>query len=94
MIAVRNFWKRIKNLVKSRGLTQEQLAKECKIYLNTLKGWMSKNYWPPVHYAARIGRYLGVSVEYLVYGKETDPALQLENVYKLLTNIEVHLKKE
>ena len=35
------FWCRIRNMLKSNGITQEVLAKKCGIPVGTLKGWMA-----------------------------------------------------
>ena len=85
---VNQFWNRVRNLLKSSGISQETLAKACKIPYATVKGWMSKNYWPPVNDVAVIARYLNVSIDYLVFGKETDTGQELKKIHALLRNIE------
>ncbi len=74
MIGMNDFWKRVEKLY-SKDLTRTWLAKETGITLSTLSGWKQKDRLPPVDRAARIARALGVSVEYLVFGEETDVSL-------------------
>ena len=90
---VKHFWDRVKKLIKSKNIKQEILAKECRIPFSTLKGWIYKDYWPAVHYVARIAHYLEVSIDYLIYGKETDITLQLKSIQKDIKELEKGIKE-
>ena len=82
------YWNRVRVLLRSQGITQEAFAKKCHIPLGTLKGWMAKNYWPPFDDAGRIARHLGVSLDYLFYGKEPDIGRQIEKLQILIKRME------
>jgi len=64
------FWKRVKVLIKEKEITQEVAAEACSRSLNTFRGWMSKGIIPPLEDAHELARFLGVSLEYLVSGRE------------------------
>ena len=51
------------------------------------------DYFPPLNFVVRLARCLDVSLEYLVFGREKDISLQLENVHKLLKNAGTTLDK-
>ena len=68
------FWKRVKTLLKERNLTQDAAARVCGRSLSTFKGWMSKNIIPPLDNAFDLARLLGVSLEFLITGRENDKA--------------------
>ena len=66
------FWKRVKVLIKAHNVSQEKFAAHMDMPLSTLKGWMYHNRIPDVESVLIMAASLGVSVEYLVYGKEND----------------------
>ena len=68
----KTFWNNVKPLIKQRNKTQESLAAELNIPFGTFQGWIAKSILPDVISASKIARALGVSVEYLVTGQETD----------------------
>lgn len=68
----KTFWGNVKPLIKKNNKTQEILASELEIPFGTFQGWIAKSILPDVVSAYKIARALGVSVEYLVTGKETD----------------------
>ena len=71
------FWKRIKTLIKEKGVTQETAAKACRLSPNTLRKWMSRRMIPPLSYAYYLSSFLGVSLEYLITGKEKNETLKI-----------------
>ena len=73
----KTFWNNVKPLIKQRNKTQESLAAELNIPFGTFQGWIAKSILPDVISASKIARALGVSVEYLVTGEETDGKKQL-----------------
>lgn len=73
----KTFWNNVKPLIKQRNKTQESLAAELNIPFGTFQGWIAKSILPDVVSAYKIARALGVSVEYLVTGKEADGKKQL-----------------
>ena len=68
------FWKRIKELIKSRNVTQETAARACGLSYGTFRKWMSRKMIPPLNAAYRISRYLGVSLEHLINGPAPERA--------------------
>jgi transcriptional regulator with XRE-family HTH domain len=63
------FWKRVKQQIKKHKATQAGVARACGFSLRTFQGWMYKGVSPTVTEAYHIARVLGVSVEYLLTGK-------------------------
>jgi transcriptional regulator with XRE-family HTH domain len=88
------FWYRVKSCIKEKGLTQQEAAKALRFSFSTFRNWMSKNVNPPLIYATRISKYLGVSLEYLIYGHGKDSIYKRhEKVLLLLKELEVEIKK-
>ena len=88
------FWDRIKTLIKKKGVTQAEAAKSCGINFYTFRNWMSVNMIPPVDDSYTLSRYLGVSIEYLIKGKETDRISKANaDVLALLKRAEEKLSK-
>lgn len=71
-----NFWNRVKALIKQSNTTQRGLSETCGFHSRAIEAWISKNTFPDVFEAFTIAQALGVSVEYLVTGKETDEKKQ------------------
>ncbi|AEF82830.1 helix-turn-helix domain-containing protein [Leadbettera azotonutricia] len=81
------FWSRVKQLIKKRNTTQARVAEACGFHLETFHGWIYKGVFPTVLGAYYIARVLGVSVEYLMAGKnkhEEEIESQLKNIRALL----------
>ena len=76
---IRAFWNRVRAKIKEKGVSQETAAKAAGLSYGRLRTWMSTNMIPPLSYAYRLARYLGVSLEYLINGKETAPAFHINN---------------
>ena len=82
------FWEQVKRLGREKKITQEALAKTCNVPLSTFKGWIQKNYFPTVIDGYVIAEKLGVSVEYLITGKEGKTRKEIENIRILLHRAE------
>ena len=88
------FWKRVKTCIKEKGLTQLELSKACEITYGTFRNWLTKNVSPPLMYAHRISKFLGVSLEYLINGHGKDDVSKTnEEVLLLLKEAEKKLRK-
>ena len=87
------FWKRIKALIKEKHITQAEAARISHMSVNTLKAWMSRGTIPSLDVAYNLARYLGVSIEYLITGKETDITAQIDDVLLLVKRTDEKLKK-
>lgn len=70
-----NFWDRVNSLIKEKGIDQQKLADLCEINYQTFRGWRTHKTYPDALKTYKIANALGVSVEYLVSGNET-------NIYK------------
>jgi len=64
------FWPRVKELIKAHNLTQKQFAAKNGFSQNTLRGWIYHNRIPDLSAAYAIAYSLGVSLEYLLGGKD------------------------
>lgn len=61
----------IKKLRKSKGITQEQLAEQLSVTRQAISSWENGINQPDVETLARIAEYFGVTVEELIYGKQS-----------------------
>ena len=64
------FWNRVKTLIKAHRLSQVQFAKHIGISPSTFHGWIYHKRIPDLETALYISAALGVSVEYLAFGKD------------------------
>ncbi|AEF82426.1 helix-turn-helix domain-containing protein [Leadbettera azotonutricia] len=64
------FWQRVKQLIKKKKATQAEVARVCGFSLRTFQGWIAKDVSPTVTEAYRLAKVLGVTVEYLMSGKD------------------------
>ena len=71
-MTAKEFWGRVKKLIKAHNLTQEQFAKHIDCPIGTLKGSMHFDRYPILPFAIDIATALGVSVEYLATGKDRE----------------------
>jgi transcriptional regulator with XRE-family HTH domain len=66
------FWDRVKPLIKAVNMTQEQFAVHLGINFNTLRNWIHYKRIPDLSTANDISIVLGVSLDYLLSGKDRD----------------------
>jgi hypothetical protein len=64
------FWNNVNAQIKAKNTTQEWLCKKCDLNLGTFKNRISAGRYPDALEAVLIASALGVTVEYLVTGKE------------------------
>ena len=90
----RMFWNRVKICIRKKGLTQKKTAKAIRVPFSTFRNWMARDINPPLTNANRISRYLGVSLEYLIYGPGENYISQTkEEIFILLKQAEEKLTK-
>lgn len=77
-----DFWKRVNKRIKELNITQESLCSDLGINLGTFKQQITHARFPSVDSAFKIAQALGVSVEYLVTGEETDGKKQFIEALK------------
>jgi transcriptional regulator with XRE-family HTH domain len=87
-----DFWDRLKERMKDRDLTHEEVARKLKIPFGTFKNWLRRQTYPDAREAAAIAKLLHTTVEYLVNGadesaerKLTDDERRLIDGYRQLS---------
>jgi|GEM_PF-6185717 len=73
---------RIKNLCKTKGVTQIDMCNACNMNIYSHKGRITRNIAPDVFDTLKIARFLGTSVEYLVTGEEKNPLADENSMLK------------
>ncbi|MEG2027289.1 MAG: helix-turn-helix transcriptional regulator, partial [Clostridia bacterium] len=61
---------RVFTLAKQQMKTQGDIAKAIGVRQATISAWKSKGIIPSANCIAPLAEFLGVSVDYLIYGKE------------------------
>ena len=72
------FWERIDTLIKEKKLKYMDAAKICNVTPRTFTNWKYKNLYPSIIDGYKLVEFLGVSVEYLVTGKENKMRKKLD----------------
>lgn len=57
---------RIQNLLDEKNMTQRELADALYLNANTINGYIKNRRYPDIETAARIARFFGISVDYLM----------------------------
>lgn len=70
------FWERVKKLL-TNDLNQSWLSREIGVSHTTMSSWINRDRLPKVDMAVSIAKALGVSVEFLVTGEESEDATDL-----------------
>jgi transcriptional regulator with XRE-family HTH domain len=84
----KEFWTRTNTLLKQRGYTQRSLALKCGFAGRRIESLSTAGRLPAADESVKIAQALGVSVEYLVTGKESDNSTIIESLRKHLKNME------
>ena len=66
----KEFWGRAKPLIKALNLTQRQFAERLGMSYFTLRGWIYHERMPELSAAYDIALVLGVSLDFLISGKD------------------------
>lgn len=85
------YWKRVKVLCKEKRITQNDLCNATGIDIGKLKGQITNEIAPKVFDVQKIAEYLGVSMEFLTTGKETD--IYKEKFNNLLNDLKTAFDK-
>ena len=88
----KDFWDRVKYLLKKKKITQSMAAISCGVKLRTFQSWIQRDYYPSVLGGHSLARLLGVTVEFLVTGKDSEVKNQIENIRDLLKEADDKLK--
>lgn len=82
-----DFYDRVKSLAKQNKTTIESVVNSAGLTINSYNSYKRHGNLPRLDEGVKIARALGVSVEYLVTGKETNPAAEtLEKIKALLSS--------
>ena len=87
------FWTIVKSILKKNKKTQAEAAAACGVKLRTFQNWIYKDLFPTIVDGYNLARFLGVSVEYLVTGKEKDTKIKIDSARYLLKEADNKLKK-
>ena len=88
-----DFWARIKRIIKEKKTTQTMAAEACGVKLKTFQSWIRNDYYPTILGGYNLACFLGVSVEYLVTGKEAEIKNRIESVRTLLKEADGKLRE-
>ena len=69
---------RIFQIIEEKKLKTVELAKKLEIYQSVITNWKKRKTTPPMEYALVICEFLGVSIEYLITGKNGSDLTQEE----------------
>ena len=67
---IKDFWNRVKILIKQNNTTQEGLANSINVPFHTLQGQIVKNRLPNIIDGYNIANTLNTTVEFLITGQE------------------------
>jgi transcriptional regulator with XRE-family HTH domain len=82
------FIERFEKLLKAKSLSQKDLADMLEIRRPSISDWKKNKSFPYADVAVKIAKILGVSVEYLITGKDglSDEERELLGAYNLLND--------
>ena len=69
-----SFWGRTKPLIKAHNMTQDLFARKMGFSVNTFKNWIYYDRIPDLSAAYDIAKVLGVTLDYLIGGKDKEMA--------------------
>jgi len=87
MIIMIEFWDRFESQIKALSLTKKEVAALAGINYGTFVNYSTNNRIPKTEEAIRIARAIGTSVEYLVFGEESDIDEEDSNFKKVETTV-------
>lgn len=80
-----DFWIRVKDLIKERNTTQDKIALQINERADNFSRWIQKDRLPDAEQTYKIANALGVSVEYLVTGNQSDNKEKIDKIVENLT---------
>lgn len=85
---VNSFWQRVNVLIKKQNTTQNELSVSCGFNSRRIQNLSSGGRLPDADEAVKIAQALGITVEYLVTGTDTNnSAIKLDFVKKELKEL-------
>ena len=88
-----DFWNRVRVLIKREKTTQKALAEYLGVPVRTLGNWIYRGLYPVITEGYYIAQFLGVSVDYLVTGKEKKTDAKINSIRSLLKQTDEKLKR-
>lgn len=85
---------KIKHLLESKGITSYRLAKDIGISTGDLSGFINNRVRWKVDMLSKISVYFGITLEYLVHGKEFDTDGLIKKQQKTILEMKAQLKEE
>jgi transcriptional regulator with XRE-family HTH domain len=87
------FWDRIEVLLKEQGKYFSFLCSELNISNQNLSNFKARSTIPRAHIALQMAKLLGVSLEYLLYGTETEAEAKTNELKKEIKEAIAKLKE-
>ena len=85
----RTFWTRVESQIGAIAITHADAANACGVNNETYFGWMYSGNIPPFSCTDKLACFLGVSLDYLIYGINNDKtAGLLKKATEILENIQ------
>ena len=81
------FHEKLRELRKSRGLTQEELAEALFVSRTAISKWESRRGYPSIDSLKEISRYFAVSIDDLLSGEQLITIAEKENNYAMCHEI-------
>lgn len=72
MSEIQEFYEKVNELIKIKGVTQEWICKNADINLGTFRNRQTNGTYPNLLEGAKIAKLLDTNVEFLIFGKEAD----------------------
>ena len=83
-----DFWNRVNFLIRTQNKTQSGLSLECGLNQRRIQNLSASSRIPDVFEGVKIARALGVSVEYLVTGEDSNPyKSKIEELKKIIMEL-------
>ena len=89
-----DFWRRVKELLDYKDLTQRELAEKIHEQYNTLQSWINRDRLPNAEQAVKVADALNTSVEFLVTGRRTQGKTDHTKTVKLLQEAITQLEND
>ena len=81
-----DFWIRVKDLIKEKNTTQDKIALQINERADNFSRWIQKDRLPDAEQTYKIANALGVSVEYLVTGNQSNNKEKIDRIVESLTS--------
>ena len=73
-----SFWNRVNSLIKAQKLTQEAVSCMIRVSYTTFRSWSYNKAYPDIRYLYLMAQVLNTSMNYLLFGSDTEPKTQFE----------------